>query len=180
MRDQKQRPKSIVGRVIAALIICPVLTLGGAPSMLSAQTEGPIELSADRAEVNDATGISRYFGNVILTRDNLKITGETLFVYTNEARELRRIEVRGTPATFLERLPNAEDRQAEAPQMEYYASGPERIVLLDGGHLWQGDNRVRGETITHYPAEGKTLADTDTASDDRVEVTVFPEDEDEP
>lgn len=146
-----------------------------ASGVAGAQTQAPIELSADRAEVEDSNGVSRYFGNVILTRGPMRLTGEVMRVYTNAERELERVEIDGSPATYREHQPEAATRQAEAPRMEYYASGPERIVLLEGGHLWQGDNSVRGETITHYPAQARTVADGNNETQQRVNVTVYPQ-----
>ena len=149
-----------------------------APTKSWAQNPSPIELSADRAEVDNNTGVSRYFGNVVLTRGPMRLTGEVMHVYTDANRELQRIEIDGSPATYRERQPEAPTRHAQAPRMEYYASGPERIILLNGGHLWQGDNDVRGQTITHYPAQARTIADGDGQADNRVNVTVYPEDSD--
>ncbi len=140
----------------------------------------PVQLSADSAEVNDATGVSVYRGNVVLTRGRMEITGATMTVITDETRALERIVVEGSPAIYVETLPDAPTRQAEAPRMEYYASGPERIVLLQGGRLWQGDNEVLGETITHYPGEQRTIADGGTRADGRVNVTVYPESDESP
>lgn len=153
-----------------------------APFLLTqpaADPRGPVQLEADSAEVDDAQGISIYRGNVILTRDDTRITGSVMWVYTDANRDLQRIEVEGEPATYRDiPLDGGNPRNAESPRMEYYASGPERIVLLSGGRLWQGDNEVTGETITHFVAEGRTVADGATADGTgRVNVTVFPEQE---
>lgn len=144
-----------------------------------AQTRGPVQLEADSAEVDDAEGLSIYRGNVVLTRDDTRITGSIMWVYTDANRDLQRIEVEGEPATYRDiPLDGGATRRAEAPRMEYYAAGPERIVLLSGGRLWQGDNEVTGETITHFVAEGRTVADGARADGSgRVSVTVFPEQE---
>lgn len=166
----------------AAIALCAGVVVLGlmAPANSWAQNQAPIELSADRAEVDNNAGVSRYFGNVVLTRGPMRLTGEVMHVYTNADRELQRIEIDGTPATYRERQPEAPTRHAEAPRMEYYASGPERIILLNGGHLWQGENNVRGQTITHYPAQARTIADGNGQADNRVNVTVYPEDSDNP
>ncbi len=138
----------------------------------------PVTLEADSAEVNDAQGTSVYRGNVILTRGAMQITGSVMRVYTNAERELERIEVDGSPATYFEQLPDAQPRQAEAPRMEYHTANPERLILMNGGHIWQADNSVRGQTITHYPAESRTVAETDRGANRRVNVTVYPESDD--
>ena len=146
-----------------------------------AQTRGPVQLEADSAEVSDTEGVSIYRGNVVLTRDDTRITGSIMRVYTDAERELQRIEVEGNPATYRDTpLDGGALRRAESPIMEYYAAGPERIILRSGGRLWQGDNEVTGETITHFVAEGRTVADGSSAGGSgRVNVTVFPEQESE-
>lgn len=157
--------------------LAPVLMMLAWP--VSAQ-EDAIELSADTAEVRDAEGISIYRGNVVLTRGDQRITGDLMRVYNDDERQLERIEVEGTPATYRETLPEAPPRRAEAPRMAYFASGPERLILRGGGQLWQADNEVTGSVITHYPGEARTVAEGDEGADERVNVTVYPEDDDNP
>lgn len=142
--------------------------------------EDAIELSADNAEVRDAEGISIYRGSVVLTRGDQRITGDLMRVFNDDERQLERIEVEGTPATYREALPEAPTRRAEAPRMEYFASGPERLILRGGGRLWQADNEVTGSVITHYPGEARTIAEGDEGGGERVNVTVYPEDDDTP
>ena len=155
------------------LIIATVLTAAQAETT-EADRAAPVELAADSAEVDDASGVSIYRGDVVLTRGALRITGDLMRVFTDTERQLQRVVVEGTPATYRETMPQAAPRRAEAPRMEYYASGPERLVLLEGGELRQGDNTVTGQTITHYPAENRTVANGDGGEDGRVNVRVLP------
>ncbi|MEX0449403.1 lipopolysaccharide transport periplasmic protein LptA [Spiribacter sp. 221] len=135
---------------------------------------GPVELEADSAEVDDASGRSVYKGDVVLTRGSLRITGDVMRAFVDAHRQLQRVVVEGVPATYRETLPDASSRHAEAPRMEYFTSGPERLILLEGARLWQGDNTVTGETITHYPAEDRTVAEGAGGGDGRVNVRVLP------
>ena len=155
------------------LTLATMLAVAQAQTAPSDRTEA-VELAADSAEVDDANGVSMYRGDVVLTRGALRITGELMRVFTDADRQLERVVVEGTPATYRETLPDAAPRRAEAPRMEYYARGPERLVLLEGGELRQGDNTVTGQTITHYPAENRTVADGDGDGDGRVNVRVLP------
>lgn len=153
-----------------------VLLLLGMMTPAGAEERGPVRLEADRAEVDNRTGTSIYRGDVVLTRGSARITGDVMWVYTSDARELERIEVEGEPATYRQEPDDDGDLiEAEAPRMEYYASGPERIRLLRGGRLWQGDNEVRGETITYFVASERVEASKSEDGDDRIEVTVFPQ-----
>ena len=141
---------------------------------VQAQSAAPIELTAERAEVNQAEGVSTYRGNVVVTRGPMRMTGDVMVVHTDAQGQLARLEMQGAPATWRERRPGEPTRRAEAPRIVYYTADPERIVLSGGGRLWQGENRVAGETITHYPAEGRTIADGDGTDGGRVSATVQP------
>lgn len=161
-------------RVLAAAVLLLAATGAGA------QEEGAVRLSADRAEVDRREGLSIYRGDVVLTRGGARITGDVMWVYNNDAEELERVEVEGSPATYRQDPEDGGERiEAEAPRMEYYASGPERIRLLQGGRLWQADDEVRGETITYFVADERVEADKSEDGDDRIEVTVHPEREDD-
>jgi len=156
------------------LLAAALLGLLATPA--AAQEQGPVRLSADRAEVDNRSGTSIYRGDVVLTRDGARITGDVMWVYTNAQRELERVEVEGEPATYRQQ-PEGDGQlvEAEAPRMEYYASGPERVRLLQGGRLWQGENEVRGQTITYFVADERVEAEGGAGGDDRIEVTVSPE-----
>jgi lipopolysaccharide export system protein LptA len=137
-----------------------------------AQQPMPVELSADRAEINDAQGTGVYRGNVVLTRGQTRLTGSVMRTFTDEARRLQRVEIEGSPARYRALQPQGPPRRAEAPRMEYYAAAPERLVLLGGGRVWEGDNSVTGEVITHYPDSQRTVADGEDQG--RIKVRVFP------
>ena len=137
-------------------------------------TASAVNLVADSAEVNDAEGISIYRGDVVLTRGTLRITGNIMRVYANDTGELERVTVDGAPATYRQPLDDGPARRAEAPRMEYFAIGPERLILRQGGRLWQGDNTVTGRVITHYPRDDRTVAERGDDDRERVSVSITP------
>ena len=137
-------------------------------------TAPTVNLVADSAEVDDAEGISVYRGDVVLTRGTLRIKGDVMHVYANDGGQLERVTVDGTPATYRQTLADTATRRAEAPRMEYFAAGPERLILRQGGRLWQGDNTVTGRVITHYPQDDRTVAERGDGDDERVNVSIKP------
>jgi len=159
------------GVLLALLLAVPMVQ---AQTGDEASTPPPVELVADRAEVDEAEGISVYRGDVVLTRGSLRITGDVMRVYNNADGELERATVDGTPATYRETLADAAPRRAEAPRMEYHVTGPERLIVKQGGRLWQGENTVTGRVVTHYPQTARTVAESSDDSDDRVNVRVEP------
>ena len=169
---------TIPERPLGAWLVIGLLMIVS-PFAATADDDGAVNLTADQAEVRDMEGLSVYRGNVVLTRGDMRITGDLMRVYSDAQRRLDRVEVDGTPATWQQSLPGEVPREAEAPRMEYYATGPERILLLGGGRLWQGEATVTGEVVTHFPEEDRTVAERGEQDDDRVRATFFPDRQDD-
>ena len=161
----------LTGVILAFLIGLPVAY---GQDSTGDSTAPAVDLVADSAEVDDAEGISIYRGDVVLTRGTLRIGGDVMHVYANDDGQLERVTVDGAPATYRQTLADAATRHAEAPRMEYFAAGPERLILRQGGRLWQGDNTVTGQVITHYPQDDRTVAERGDDDDERVKVSVTP------
>jgi lipopolysaccharide export system protein LptA len=163
---------------LARLLPAIALLCAGAVAAQGLGGSGPLRLRADQAELDNARGISIYTGNVELTREGVRVTGDRMVVYTDDERELERIVITGDPATYYdERQGQATPVEAEAPRMEYYASGPERIRLLEGATLWQGENRFQGETIVYEPGSERITADS-AGSGERIDILLFPQADD--
>lgn len=143
----------------------------------------PINLDADRAEINNATGVSVYTGDVVLTRGGRRITGDRMTVHLaseGDERTLDHVVVEGAPAVYShDGTPDRRAVEAEAPRMEYYAGGPERVILLEGARLTQGRNTFTGERITYRVAADQVDAAGSEESGRRVQITLFPEDGDD-
>lgn len=165
-------------RRLAALLALAAATLHGHTLALSSDSEQPVRLTADQAELDNASGVGIYRGDVVMTQGTLEVTGDIMRVYTGEDRRIDRVEVEGSPATYRQ-LPDGEQEyvRARAPRMEYYVSGPERIRLLDGATLWQGRNEFKGQTIVYDVAAERVEADSGSEGD-RIEITLFPNDGD--
>ncbi|KAB7623823.1 lipopolysaccharide transport periplasmic protein LptA [Alkalilimnicola sp. S0819] len=161
------------------LLALLVLALPLAAGALESDREQPIELEADRAEMDNVSGVSVYTGNVILTQGTLKITGDKMTVYQTEGGELDKAYVDGRPATY-QQLPDDQPLpvKARAPRMEYYASGPERVRLLQGGLITQGQDEFEGETIVYLVQEDRMQAERGEGEDQRIRIKFFPKEDD--
>ncbi|HKJ94474.1 MAG TPA: lipopolysaccharide transport periplasmic protein LptA [Gammaproteobacteria bacterium] len=161
-------------RPVTAAAVAILLTFAAGLAAAEAPGSPPLTLQADHAELDNRTGISVYTGNVQLDRADMHITGDRMEVYTNKNRELKKVIVTGNPATYRGTRPG--DKQvvhAKAPRMEYHADPPERIRLLQGGELWRGQDRFKGQTILYTLADEKVKADSGNGN--RIHVTLFPE-----
>lgn len=173
-------PPSRRGRARARLAGLLFAALAGA-AITSAAASEQINLDADQAEINNATGVSVYTGDVVLTRGGRRITGDRMTVYLDQSGDqqtLDHVVVEGEPAVYNQQ--GTEERrlvEAEAPRMEYYAGGPERVILLDGGKVVQGRNTFTGERIEYNVSADVVDARSEPDSDRRVQITLFPEDD---
>lgn len=166
----------------AALLLWALLALSvsTAAQALSSDSEKPIQLNADKAQLDNTTGTSVYTGDVVMTQGTLKVTGDVMHVYTNDRHRIERVVVEGSPATYRQ-LPDGQQQyvRAEAPRMEYFASGPERVRLLQGGKLWQGPNTFTGETIVYDVAKDQVQASSGESGNNRIQITIYPNKKDQ-
>lgn len=166
------RPNSLI-RLLAACL----LAVAGCALAQQDSSKQPLHLSADTGELDNVRGVSTYTGNVVVTRGQMRITGDVLRVYRGDGDTLDRIEVEGEPATFHDESPQRETPvDAEAPTMTYYSGPPERIELSGGATLTRGRDEFRGETVNYDIAADQVKADS--SKDQRVQVTLFPKKDD--
>lgn len=139
---------------------------------LSSDREQPMLIEADRAELDDAKGISIYRGNVRVTQGTLLLTGEVMTVY-NKGDEVQKVIMEGTPATYRQRPDNKDqDVRARALHMEYFTN-PEKIVLTKQAEVEQEGNVLRSERIVYDVPLDRVNAGT-TEPDERVRITIQP------
>jgi len=142
---------------------------------LSSDRSKPMHIEADNVEIDDRRGVSVYQGNVIVTQGTMRITADTLRVFTSEG-DLERMVAVGKPATFKQRPDGKdEDVRARALTMEYFADR-DTVVLTDQAHLWQGPNTFTSKRIV-YDVGNDHVDAGKQAGGDRVRITIHPRQE---
>jgi lipopolysaccharide export system protein LptA len=164
-------------KAICALLLA-TLTLPAAA--LDSDRRQPVQLSARRAEMNNATGVGVYTGAVVLTQGSMRITANKMTVYTAPGGDLSRVvaEGEGENATFRQ-LPEGQRQyiDARAPYMEYRPQTPGHVLLKGGAVLTQGKNEFTGEVIRYDLRQNTVIAQSAQGSDQRIRITFFPEKE---
>jgi lipopolysaccharide export system protein LptA len=98
-------------------------------------------------------------GHVVVQQDDLTMTGNQLRVYaiankktpeSNMVDQVDRIELEGN-VRITQR-----DRAASAEKAVYYHQ-EQKIVLMGGPSVSQGQDRVQGRLITLYIADGRSV-----------------------
>lgn len=142
----------------------------------SNDTQQPITIEADRAELDEKKEISIYMGNVILQQGGIKIKADKLNVQAKEG-QLLNITAEGNPIEFSQVRENLDDIRGSSLRMEYDAE-TKRFILLNNAELWQGENRFSGEHIQFDPEKEKVIATGGSGESDkstqRVQITIQP------
>lgn len=161
---------------VSHLVIASVALVLHAAALAQSNNGGPVQLEADKARLNNATGESVYTGDVRLTRGETVITGDRLDLYTNDAGDVERAVVTGQPATYKgQPEPDKKIVRGEAPRMIYYAGEDERVRMKQGAVLWQGGDRLEGETVVYRVQEDTVEADSSDSDEGRINITLTPD-----
>ncbi len=133
-----------------------LLGLGAALGSVSAwalpnDSQQPIRIQANDAQLDDKQGVGTYTGSVIITQGSMKITGNTVTITRTPAGEVDVVTSVGNLAYF-EQTQQATD---PAPMKGYgktiqYHAQQNRIVLIDQARVVSSDgNTTDGEKITY-------------------------------
>ncbi len=141
--------------VSCLLALAAGLSLPGAALALGNDSNQPIQLEADRAELNEGSGTGVYRGNVVLTQGTIQLRASRLDVKTGK-RGLQQAVATGSPVRFRQQ-PAGDQAEitAEASRVEYQGSSG-RLLLLGNARVQQGRNSFSGERI-EYDLRSETV-----------------------
>ncbi|MEO8489967.1 MULTISPECIES: lipopolysaccharide transport periplasmic protein LptA [unclassified Pseudomonas] len=133
-----------------------LLSLGAALGSVSAwalpnDSEQPIHIQADDAQLDDKQGVATYTGGVIITQGSMKITGNTVTLTRTPAGDIDVVTSVGNLAYFEQKQAAADP----APMKGYgrtiqYHAQQNRIILIDQARVVSSDgNTTDGEKITY-------------------------------
>jgi lipopolysaccharide export system protein LptA len=132
-----------------SLLAVLLALFGGQCLALSSDSEQPIEIEADFAELDDEEGTTVYVGNVIVTQGSIRMTGDRLRVNFTEERDLKDAYLEGQLATFKQTPDNAlHDVEGEAVLIEYHAL-KSLLFLIERAKVTQGERLFQGHRINY-------------------------------
>lgn len=135
----------------------------------------PLNINADSAEINDASGISIYRGNVEITQGSMRLTGDTVILETHQ-NQIKKLTSEGNLSTFKQTNDDGKTINAVAKKMVYRISKHE-IVLTDNAKLTEACNTFESQRIV-FDTKKEIVNAGDTDENDRVTITLYPEDAD--
>lgn len=157
---------------ISLLLCLGCISLPNLAPALSSDRNQPMNIEADRADIDDKSGISVYRGNVNITQGTTRLTADELTVTTKDGDIIKSIAV-GQPATYRHRPDNKpDDVEAEALRIEYYAD-QQKVILLKNARVQQAGDTFRSDRIHYDIAQDKVNAG-DGSPGDRVRITIQP------
>lgn len=140
---------------------------------LRSDRQQPIDIKADRVEIDERAQVSHYYGNVRMEQGSLKIRADEVVVYLQEGI-LHRIVIIGKPAHFEQQPDNKQTIvESRAEHMEYFAS-KQLLVLRRNAEVSQGGNLFRGDLIEYDTLRSTVRASREEGSDSRVHAIIQP------
>jgi len=111
----------------------------------------PIEITADRLSADSVKNSVTFEGNVVAKQGDATLSAERLFAeYIHGTGGIEKITAEGNVRV------NQEDKEARAPRAVFY-NLEQRIVLSGGADLTQAGNTLKGETVTIYLRENRSV-----------------------
>ena len=122
----------------------------------------------------EKTGVSTYTGNVKLEQGSIKITADSIVVYTHE-KKLQRIIATGSPANFSQQPDKQSEKVTATANHVEYGSGSGILLLLDNATMQQGSNSFSGNKIEYDTINDIMSAKSSIKSNQRVKAVIQPE-----
>lgn len=157
-------------RILLALL----LALSPLALALSTDREQPVEIEADSVDINEAEGISRYQGEVVIRQGSLYLTADQVTVH-HQGRAPARMVAEGTPVRFRQQPDDqALPVQGEARRAEYTIDS-EELLLTGDAELAQGEDRFRSDRIVYDRVRAVVKAGRAAQGAERVRITIQPQ-----
>ena len=120
-------------QVVTILVLC----LWSLPGWgLSYDRNQPLVIEADKASLDEDTGIAVYSGNVLLQQGTIQFKGNRMTVYIKD-EGVERVVLEGRPARFVQRLEDDQrEQQAEAGRIEFQTD-TQRVILEQDARVWR-------------------------------------------
>ena len=163
------KPSLIYSALLFVTLFMPFVL--DAANQSAVQDRGPVEVTADRLELDDIANILVFTGDAVAIQDDVSIHGDRLTLqYQGETREIEQIVAEGNVKILQQ------DRTATGNKAVLYQEG--RVVLTGNPKVSQGDNYVQGEQITIFLNDRRSIVSG--GSDGRVNAVFTPRAEDKP
>jgi lipopolysaccharide export system protein LptA len=122
-----------------------------APIVAAQMPALPVQISADRAEMDDRRGVGTYTGDVVVTRGDMTLWADRIVIHAPDRRPLK-IEAEGNPVRAEALDPDNQPRVATALRMEY-SIADDTLLLLREARVQTATEDARGDRISYDLAQ---------------------------
>ncbi|MCU1751717.1 lipopolysaccharide transport periplasmic protein LptA [Pseudomonas sp. 6D_7.1_Bac1] len=162
-----------------------LLSLGAALGSVSAwalpnDSEQPIRIQANDAQLDDKQGIATYKGDVIITQGSMKITGNTVTITRTKDGAIDVVTSVGNLAYFeqLQKVGDPQPVKGYGVTIQYHAA-QNRIILIDKAKVINDGNTTEGEkivydTVKQIAQAGRANGSAITAPRPRIDMVIQP------
>ncbi|HSS46370.1 MAG TPA: lipopolysaccharide transport periplasmic protein LptA [Burkholderiales bacterium] len=174
MRIQS-KPRSLPLWALLGVLFC-------APAAAErADRDKPVNVEADKVNVDDANKVSTFEGNVVLTQGTIRIRADKMIVRQNEDG-FNSGTAYGNLATFRQKMEGVDKFiEGEAERIEYDGKA-EKLELFTRAHVKRGQDELRGNYISYnaqtefYQALSGKPATASETKPGRVRAVIQPKD----
>ncbi|MFC6301677.1 lipopolysaccharide transport periplasmic protein LptA [Pseudomonas sp. CCM 7893] len=168
-----------------------LLGLGAALGSVSAwalpnDSQQPIHIQADDAQLDDKQGVATYKGDVIITQGSMIVKGNTVTLTRTKAGDIDVVTSVGNLAYFeqLQKVGDPKPVQGYGVTIQYHAQ-QNRIVLIDRAKVINDGNTTEGEkivydTVKQIAQAGRANGATVTQKRPRIDMVIQPKEKKTP
>lgn len=154
--------------VVALLgLLLPLAAMG-----LSSDRDQPINIEADKLEIDENRHISIYQGQVAMQQGSLQIHADRIVLHFDANNELQWLEIYGSPASFKQLNDQQQPISGSALKINYHQN--ESLMDMQGNAKFFSDkDSIESETIS-INTSTNALQAGDKSGDGRVRMLIQP------
>ena len=161
--------------VLAAVVLAAVVLAAPAAAQVKpgdmGEVRGPIAISSDRLETDDAAGLVQFIGAVVARQGSLTLTCDLMKVFytspppgageagssplTSGSREIDRVEGFGHV-----KMVDGDHLAVGDHALYLTRDAPRRLILTGDARVWQGRDSLTGHRITYFLDERRSVAES--------------------
>lgn len=161
-------------RSILAALLLGLSGLMASPLAAAPPVDLPIQIEADRAELDQAQRQSIFVGNVRITQGAAVFTGERVTLSHMARGAPQHIEITGSPAHFSQPADASNPAMEAKAQTMRYQSESGQLELSGEAWIRQGSDEVSGNRLVYDRRNQRILATSEEGGEDRVRITIQP------
>ncbi|HUL42120.1 MAG TPA: lipopolysaccharide transport periplasmic protein LptA [Burkholderiales bacterium] len=154
---------------LCALFIC-------SPALAErADRDKPVNVEADKVNVDDIKKVSVFEGNVVVTQGTIVVHANKM-ILRQDANGFNSGTAYGNPATFRQKMEGRDEYiEGEAQRIEYDGK-TENLELFDHAYIKRGQDELRGNYISYNAVTEfyQALSGTQPADAGRVHAVIQP------